>query len=193
MKKGIIPIVIVAATAIVVCHIVPQWSPKQWMHTEPLRIDKTGYIINQIKKEAELITACYYEEIVLHESKVSTNLLIKHRDHIVIIAKGEVRAGIDLSKIGEEDIVEKGDTLRLTIPHAQIQDVIVNPSGIDIFDQKGEWSQSEVTHIVTKAQRRLAQHARNTGIIEQADSIGIRTLQDLMQTIGYAKVEIAWR
>ena len=88
-----------------------------------LTIDDTVLIVTKIQALGELTTACYYDEIVLSRSKQSTfsasplGSLARDGfgkdvdDHLVIIAKGTVRAGVNLLEMGPEDIRFSGDTV----------------------------------------------------------------------------------
>ena len=80
-----------------------------------LIIDKTANVVDQIKKISEFTTINYYDESVLKKERfVSSNNSIMNffnvqtdsiHEEIVIIAKGVVRAGFNLSRIKEEDII----------------------------------------------------------------------------------------
>ena len=170
-----------------------------------LKIDKTSTLVEEIKKISELTTVSYYEEMVLNEKKASkivdnkagslvSKLLNKSKeelssDEIVIIAKGTVRAGLDLSQICGNDIQPNGDTLRITLPQATILDAIINPSGFEIYEEDGTWSHEEVTDIESKAVDQLKKNAIEYGVLEKATSRGKDQLRQLFQTFGFSIVE----
>ena len=92
-----------------------------------LKIENTANVVEKIKEISEFTTACYYEEAVLKDSKVEKNesgflglIDMETSKEIVIIAKGKVRAGFDLSKVTEDKINIKNDTIGITLPELEI-------------------------------------------------------------------------
>ena len=121
---------------------------------EGLKIDETANVVTEIKKIAQFTSACYYEDLILKDSKANETLGGKVlntfskkdkpllEDQIVIVASGNVRAGFDLSKLTEQDVQVQDSVLTVRIPKAEIFEVIVNPSGFDIYIEEGSWRQS---------------------------------------------------
>lgn len=168
-----------------------------WLKDNELKIDKTANVVEEIKKIGEFTSACYYEELVVKQSKKSDfnesglGKLAKAitdedmMDEIVIIANGKVRAGFDLNKLKDGDINVKGDTLSLTLPETEIFDVIINPSGYEIYVEDGKWSHEEVTELVTNARKELEQNAIAYQLKKKAEEIGITKLKTLFGTFGF--------
>lgn len=166
-----------------------------------LKIDKTANVVTEIKKISEFTTACFYEEIVLQESKASDNVTNKVAgffgkkeaicsDEIVIIANGKVRAGFNLKNLKDEDIVVKDSVLSINLPKAEIFDVIVNPSDFDVYIEDGTWSQDQVTKIENKAIERIKADAVKDGIMKKAEESGIKKLTEIFKTFGFSEVNI---
>lgn len=166
-----------------------------------LKIDKTANVVTEIKKISEFTTACFYEEIVLQESKASDNVTNKIAgffgkkeaicsDEIVIIANGKVRAGFNLKNLKDEDIVVKDSVLSINLPKAEIFDVIVNPSDFDVYIEDGTWSQDQVTKIENKAIERIKADAVKDGIMKKAEESGIKKLTEIFKTFGFSEVNI---
>lgn len=173
-----------------------------WFKDNELKIDKTANVVEKIKKIGEFTSACYYEELVVKQSKKSDfnesgfGKLAKAitdedvMDEIVIIANGKVRAGFDLTKLKDEDIQVQGDTLSLTLPETEIFDVIINPSGYEIYVEDGKWSHEEVTTLVTNARKELEQNAVAYQLEKKAEEIGITKLKTLFSTFGFNTIFI---
>ena len=178
-----------------------------------LTIDKTANVVAEIKKISELTSACYYEEMVLQDKKFSKknkaetkNNIIdlfglgkEHDDvvadstmtaEIVIIVHGKVRAGYDLSKMSSSDIAVSGDTLSVKLPQAEVFDVIVNPSDVDIFHSIGEWGDDEVSAILSTAKEKLERNAMDFGLIEKASVSGKEKLELMFKALGFEVVKI---
>lgn len=182
----------------------------------PLTIDKTENVVSEIKRISEFTTACFYEEKTLIEShyqivetpvykkaesdnKVMNLLGIQQKqlDSVVVdsvlaqiayITHGKVRAGYNLSRINDDGLLIKGDTLTINLPDVEIFDIIVNPSDLEEFDRYGEWTEDEITVIVSKAKEEIKQDAIDFGIMEKAVSSGKEKMVSLFKTFGFNEV-----
>ena len=162
-----------------------------------LKIDNTANVVEKIKEISEFTTACYYEEAVLKDRKVEKNeggflglVDTETSKEIVIIAKGKVRAGFDLSKVTEDKMIIKSDTICITLPEPQIFDVIINPSDYEMYVEEGKWSHEEVTALQTNYRTQLLAKANDAGILNKAKEAGKKRLESLFQTFGFSVVEL---
>ena len=180
-----------------------------------LSIDKTANVVTQIKEISEFTTACYYEELVIQKEKYSikeknaeSSVWNKVKQmagvdvgeeepaapdstldgKLVLIVKSKVRAGYDLSKVEENDIVFAGDTLSIKLPEPEIFDVIVNPSDWEIYYRKGDWADEEIRNIQSGAKDEIKQDAIDYGLLEKAVSSGKESLKSLFKTLGVSEV-----
>lgn len=162
-----------------------------------LKIDNTANVVEKIKEISEFTTACYYEEAVLKDSKVEKHeggflglVDTETSKEIVIIAKGKVRAGFDLSKVTEDKINIKNDTIGITLPEPEIFDVIINPSDYEMYIEEGKWSHEEVTALQTNYRAQLLAKAQERGILNKAKEATKKRLESLFMTFGFTVVEL---
>ena len=165
-----------------------------------LTIDDTPVIVTKIRSLGELTTACYYDEIVLSQTKQNAfsssalgslareGLGKDVDDHLVIIAKGTVRAGLDLMDIAEEDIRFVGDTAYIRLPAPQYLDVIVNPSDFEVFAESGKWTHAQVTGLQDTARRRLLMGADHYGLKSKAYEGAMAAVTDLLTASGFTYI-----
>jgi len=166
-----------------------------------LKIDDTANVVTEVKNISEFVTVCYYNEIVLTENKKSENLNNRlmgmmgkegsSQDEFCLIANGKVRAGYDLSKLSENDLIVTGDTLSIRLPEPQVFDIIINPSDFEIYVEDGKWSHEEVVAIESRAKQQIEADAQAYGLLEKADKIGKEKVADLFKTFGYKEVIIS--
>ena len=128
---------------------------------------------------SEMIDLAKKDEIVLDSTKVGT---------IVFIVKSKVRAGFDLSKIEEGDLVVSGDTLAIKLPEIEIFDIVANPSDWEIFYREGDWEDNEIRTIQTMAKADIKNDAIAYGLLEKAESFGKESLIALFKTFGFSEV-----
>ena len=162
----------------------------------PLTIDATPVIVNKIRSLGELTTACYYDEMVLSRTKqnalsssplgsLAEGLGKDVDDHLVLIAKGTVRAGLDLMDMTEEDIRFVGDTAYIRLPAPQYLDVIVNPSDFEVFAETGKWTHEEVTGLQDTARKRLLMGADHYGLKSKAYVGAMDAVTELLAASGF--------
>lgn len=156
---------------------------------KPLAIEKTANVVEEVKKIGEFTTACYYEEVALHEKYSKRSALVfSSNNEIILIGKGRVRAGFDLSKIGENDLIVRDDTLRIALPQPEIFDIIMNPSDFATEYEKGTWSHELLKPVKVRAKTKLEQNAIKYGILQKAEENGLKRLEALFMTFGFNAV-----
>lgn len=193
-----------------------------FLKREPLSIEKTSNVVEEIKKIGEFTTACYYEEMALQDSyndtahfmgrsadklagkalkKIGLGSLSRTADkasaavttsknEIVLIGKGRVRAGFDLGKVQESDLNIHGDTLDITLPPAEVFDIIMNPSDFTTEYEKGTWSHELTKPIKEHAKSMLEQNAIENGILTKAEENGKTQLEAMFIVFGFSQVNI---
>jgi hypothetical protein len=163
--------------------------------SQPVVIDKTANVVTEVRRMAELTAATYYEENVIirkrtREATVFGMKVSDVEDELVILAKGKVRIGFDLSKIQEKDIVVDSVSISLTLPPIRILDVITNPSGFETYEESGDWSHEEVTQYKNEVRSVIEENAMESGILEFAEKAGKERLTVFMQALGFKRVTI---
>ena len=109
---------------------------------------------------------------------------------MVIIIKGKVRAGFDMSALTEKDIIIENKTIRIKLPPVEILDVITNPSNFETFVESGKWSFDEVNEYKKEARESLEKSAIDGGILDLAKESGVEKLTTLFKNLGFAEVVI---
>ncbi|MDR2684956.1 MAG: DUF4230 domain-containing protein [Prevotellaceae bacterium] len=157
---------------------------------KPVVIDKTANIVDEIRSLAEYATTTYYYEVAVKRSKESSFFGIKTDNELVLIIKGKVRAGFDLSELQEQDIVADTVSITVRLPKVKILDIITNPSDFETYEESGKWSHEEVTGLKNEARATLEIKAVNGGILEFAKKSGKENLTSFLQALGFKKVII---
>jgi hypothetical protein len=160
--------------------------------SRPMVIEKTANVITEIRRLAELTTATYHHDIVIKKSKATIIIFgIKiGKNELVLITKGIVRAGYDLSKLQEKDIIADSVSITLKLPKAKILDIITNPSDFETFEESGRWTHEEVTRYKNEARTTLENIAVKGGILKLAEKTGKENLISFLKTFGFENVVI---
>ena len=174
------------------------------------KIDDTANVVEEVKKIGEFVSACYYEELVVTQTKTSgdnevtdstqtgyfkkmmgsVSKMMQTESQIVFITKGKIRAGFDLQKLTEKDIKYVNDTLFLTLPSVETFDIIMNPSDIRVMYESGKWSHEEMTDFVVMAKDSMLVNAKNIGFEEKAKESGIKKMENMFATFGFPNVVV---
>jgi len=201
MEKKIIVKITPAAVLLVVLLLVGAFLLHRGVRQEkrPLAIDDTPVIVSKIRSLGELTTACYYDEMVLTQTKpnafsstalgsLAEGLGKDVDDHLVLIAKGTVRAGLDLMDMTGEDVRFVGDTAYIRLPAPQYLDVIVNPSDFEVFAETGKWTHEEITGLQETARTRLLMGADHYGLKSKAYAGAMDAVTELLVASGYTYI-----
>ena len=159
-------------------------------------IEKTENVVQEVKKISEFTTACYYEESVLKSEKITegkTWFGVKTDDvvdAIVLTVKCKVRAGFDLSMLGDNDLIVAGDSVSIKLPSPKIFDVISNPSDYKIFEESGDWSHEEIVALQVDGKQKVLNNALDSNILEKANTIGKERIVALFTVMGFRVVTV---
>jgi Protein of unknown function (DUF4230) len=184
---------------IVVCrHIKLLPSFKDIFDPAPITIDNTPILVKEINNLSQLITITAYSEIVVDSVKPFTVPILpgiavpirSFDDEIVLIGKGKVLAGVDLAKIQEKDIYLKDDSVAITLPKAEILQVITNPSDFETFTEKGSWSDTEVIAVKVKLRDKMIAAAMKQDILPKAAAIANIMMENFLRSVGFKKVTV---
>lgn len=201
MKKEVhIPVKYLLAGAVVLALVLFLLLHVGNRRREGLRIEETATLVDQVRSIGELSSAGYYEELVLSDRDESLLAELKRatglsrwtgNDDFVLICKGRVRAGFDLTKVGGGDFSVSGDTLRVALPPVEILDVVINPTDYELF--AGHRTHEETVSLVLLAKQRLRSDAIRAGVLQQAEQSAEGTLRRLFASMGYREVILTFR
>jgi hypothetical protein len=204
LKKYVLVIIGVLSLIFILQKI--KWLPsfKNIFKSQPVVIDQTPIVLREIKTLANLITVTYDDEIVMDTAKIGNGLpsllpsnigtlLVPTIDKLVLIGRGKVLAGTDLKTLQPNDIYAKDDSVHLFLPKAKILQTIINPSGYEIFEEKGTWSESGITSLKLKIKDEINKRALSRNILKQADERSKIILEIFLKNIGFDKVIIEWK
>lgn len=196
MLKMILTIVLVVLMLICAVIIIVKMRKKK------RSIADTPAVVVSIRKIAEFVTLCFYEDKIMIErkpKKIVDNKLGNYiadkldkddgliYDEICLIANGQVRAGYDLNKITSHDIRIIDNVLEIKLPAPQIIDIIINPKGWDFYVEDGDWTEEEIKQIKSKAKSLVEQDAISYGVLQKTEQ-GKERLKVLLMSFGFKEV-----
>lgn len=152
--------------------------------------------IERLQESEELVTAEGYLKTVIQREDYKTlpfDLKIPGTTRqILIIFPGQVRAGIDLSTISEQDIEldDEAKTARFTVPKPVILgEPTIFMDRVQVFSNTGLLAEGvdaeESFEIAAEAQELLKEEASSSGLLTLAETNAEKVLQDMFQLVGY--------
>lgn len=118
---------------------------------------------------------------------------------ILISVKAKVKAGVDLTKMSEQDIIEKDDqTIQLTLPAPEIVSFDMNPNDIrtemqDVNGFRTNFSQDEKVKILQLGEERIRTEMQESNILSDARKNARVFLTDFYKDMGYETVIIEFK
>jgi hypothetical protein len=158
-----------------------------------IEILDTGLQVDEIKQVAKLFTQQYVNEILYEDTHKTPGFFGGSTDKLVMIVKGKVYAGTDLSKMKQEDIIIiDSANCEVKIPKAEILSTICNPSDYQTFISEGYWKTNLKAYqkAKDKARKKLELLAKKDDILKKADKKSVSVMMNFMQSLGYKNVNV---
>jgi hypothetical protein len=170
---------------------------------KPVLIENTPVVVKQIQAIAQLVTISAYEELVADTTVTDTRtiniplmpaiVLPSPTRKLVIIGKSTTNIGIDMQQLRDSDISGTKDSIHIILPAAQVLDVIVNPSDVEVFLEEGAWDNTAVTNLKNKIRYLVVSDAMSRGLLSQSERKAVDILTNFFKAAGYNKVVIQFR
>lgn len=153
-------------------------------------------VIEGIQDLDELATVRWTESVpVTRESGGTRFEQIFSGERVLLIATGEVEAGLDLSEIGEGDVNvnEEANTVTIDLPRAKILDVSLDEEQTEVYDR--DFSPLNVRpddDLVEEARAaaltEIENAARENDILDQAEANAEDSIRAFVTTLGFEEV-----
>jgi hypothetical protein len=158
-------------------------------------------VVTAVRELSRLEGAEFHIERVIELTETQRRLfgLVEAEDAILLVAAGEVVAGVDLSKVADADIESESESssVVLRLPAPEVFTTRLDNERTYVHTRKTDVLARRVEGLETAARREaestLAKAARDANIIGVAERSVRRTLEGLMRALGYQHVTIEFR
>jgi Protein of unknown function (DUF4230) len=177
------------------------WKQVTGWTTQPQpapQVDVRSVVVKQVQDMSELTTALFTMEAVVptHQDATMGGVVIGSTK-LLYIANGEVRAGIDLSKIAVTDIQAQGDNLTVRLPMPKLLDSKIDVSRSSVYDyNRGalglgpDVAPQLQTLAQQKALQKITDAACEKGILNQANDRAKLVLSQLLKSPAYKTITV---
>lgn len=149
-------------------------------------------IIRQVRALSRLETAFYTVEQVVTAESGQDALAFLFGDRLLLVAHGQVVAGVDLGRIGDGDItVTADDRVMMVLPPAEVFLVALDSQGTYVYDRDtGLLGMNPDLEADARrvAEEQILDAALEDGILEMADTNARVYLEQLITAFGFQEV-----
>ncbi len=161
----------------------------------------TSSVITAIRDLASLQTSSYYVERVIDLKDKQSRMfgMLQGEDAILLVAGGEVTAGVNLATMRDGDVTidPDGKVAYLSLPPAMILSArldndrtYVHTRRTDALAQRAETLETRARQ---EAERTLRDAAIKGGILDRANRNAALTLEALVKSLGFSRVVVSLR
>lgn len=157
------------------------------------KVDIRSIVVQQVRDVSELTTAVYGMQAVVPTSRDRTfGGYVIGKTTLLYVAYGEVRAGVDLSRLKPEDVSVANDTVQLRLPPPQILDSKIDVTRSKVYDYDrgflslGPDSAPELQQLAQQETlQKIVQSACTEGVLKEANDRAELVVSQLLNTAGY--------
>jgi hypothetical protein len=164
----------------------------QFLHPTPTILPDPVSIINEVRSLARLETIQYSVEKVITAELNQGTFGSLFGDRLLFVAHGYVIAGVDLSKITEDDLRMVGETLRVKLPEAEVFVATLDNEKSYVYDRNTGLLRRADTQLESEARRvaeaEILRTATEDGILIQAQTNAETYLLSLLNSLGFSRV-----
>jgi hypothetical protein len=164
----------------------------QVLHPTPTILPDPVSIVKEVQSLARLETIQYSVEKVITAELNQGAFGSLFGDRLLFVAHGYVIAGVDLSKITEDDLRMVGETLRVKLPEAEVFVATLDNEKSYVYDRDTGLLRRADTQLESEARRvaeaEILRTATEDGILIQAKKNAETYLLSLLNSLGFSRV-----
>lgn len=164
----------------------------QYMHPTPTVLPDPVTVIHEVRSLARLETIQYTLEKVITAENNQNSLGFLFGDKLIFVGHGRVIAGVDLSKMGPQDMWVQGQVLYVRLPQAEVFVATLDNDKSYVYNRDtGILTKGDVNLETTArqaAEKEILQSAMNDGILTQAQQNAESYMSRMLRNLGYPDV-----
>jgi hypothetical protein len=173
-----------------------RWGPLFGFKSEAHTYN-TPVLLKQVQSLSQLVTVQYVlEKVVVWDDPPNSILSVLGEtsyNRVLLLAHGVVKAGVDLSRLGTNDLQVQDTTVIIVLPPAMITDAYLDDAQTKVIERKTGFLRSfdkdlEQT-VRMNAVDDLRRAGRMGGILTDAEARARTQLANLFLQMGFKKVE----
>jgi uncharacterized protein DUF4230 len=166
---------------------------QQVLNPTPTIIASPVTVIRQIRSLSRLETVSYKIEKVITAQNGEGPLGFLFEDKLLLVAVGEVIAGIDLGRMADPDVQVVDNTVTVRLPSSEIFIATLNNDDTFVYDrQTGLLGQQVDLETLARqtAEDEILRAAITDGILDTAQKNGEQVIRKLLEALGFEDITI---
>jgi hypothetical protein len=166
------------------------------LEEKPARTTTGPVVVEGVRKLDQLATVRWTESVPVPVTRQSGGDVLDRLfsgEEVLVIATGEVEAGVDLSEIGKDDVRVEGDTVTMRLPEPEILSSSLDEEKTRVYDR--DFSPLNVRpddDLVEEARLRAIEKVEETalenGILQTAEANAEDSIRAFVTTLGFEEV-----
>lgn len=156
-------------------------------------------VIVAVRDLARLETTEYHVERVIELADNQSRFfgLLHAKDALLLVAAGDVVAGIDLSKVQDSDVSIDWPhrTVRVSLPKAEIFSVAIDNARTHVVTRSTDVLASRVEALEGRARQEAESSMREgalaAGVLDRAQTGGGRAVKELLKALGFQVIDVS--
>ena len=158
-------------------------------------------VVLAVRNLARLEATSFHMEKVIELTDEQSRLfgLVTAKDRILLVAVGDVVAGVDLSKLGDSDVEvdPDGGGVRVALPPPEILSTTIDEAQTHVYGRTTNLLAARKDELEGLARKEAAEQiekgARDAGILNRARASTAQTVRALLQSLGFKQIVVGWR
>jgi hypothetical protein len=162
---------------------------------EPTRTTISPVVVEGIQELDRLATVRWTESVVITRESGGTQLeQFLTGERVLLVATGEVEAGVDLAEMDEDDVRVDGDRVTVDLPEPQVLSSSLDEERTRVYDRDRGLLNLGADEVLVQEARQDAETevvsaAEENGILETAERNAEESIRAFVTTLGFEEVE----
>ncbi len=160
----------------------------------PAQTTTSPVVVEGIKDLNELSTVRWRESVIVTRESGGTELeQVLVGEKVLLVAAGDVEAGVDLQSLGRDDVRVSGETVTIRLPEPEILSVSLDEDKTAVYDRDlGPLNLRPDDDLVEEARaaavQNIEQAALDEDILAQAEQNAESGIRAFVTTLGFERV-----
>jgi hypothetical protein len=161
---------------------------------EPAQTTTGPVVVEGVQDLNRLATVRWRESMIVTRESGGTELeRFLAGEKVLLVATGDVEAGVDLASLGRDDVKVNGETVTIRLPEPEILSVSLDEQKTGVYDRDfGPLNLRPDDDLVEQARAaavdRIEQAARDEDILDQAEQNAEDSIRAFVSTLGFEEV-----
>jgi hypothetical protein len=164
----------------------------------PVIVAPTPNVVLSVRDLHRVEGAAYHMERVIELTEPQSRLfgLVHAKDALLLVAVGDVTAGVDLDHLADGDVTVDwaNKRVRIRLPEPEIFSVAIDNAKTHVYtrttDVLASRSESLEGRAREEAEVSMRQAARDAGLLDRARAGAARAVTSLVRALGFTDVEV---